>query len=167
MNIKRVVIFTICCVLVLSVLYIAKSNKPPRPLGTERANDYEKILVFFSEHKDWGDLIIRNVGTGSVDITTNKIPPPQKQKIGNKHFQNLEVLLDKTSTMSVSRKHDLIIFKLEPEYFLVFFLLRKPGYVYSPTGNDPRKTYDYMLNISRPFYPIGNNWYYTNNLRLG
>jgi len=152
---KRLFICTIVIVLILSVWPAIQYYAPPPPLGQKRGRAYKPIIVFAAQHEDWDFIYAENA---YLKITNHDISLSNTER--KDLMYQFQIWLEGTSTIRVYRKHDLIFFTLEPRFPLMW----TPSYIYSPHGVDPRNEYDYLLNISRPIYSLGNNWYYSKNM---
>lgn len=157
---KRIVLPVIVLGVAIWIVWaIIQYYAPPPTLSKKRRKAYEQIITFSAQHKDWEFTYLQD-----LDFRISNYNMPVSDSKRRDVMRKFDNWLEGTSTIRVYRRHDLIFFTLEPQFPLMW---TTPGYIYSPYGVDPRKEYDFLLNISRPFYPLKNNWYYSKNLKLG
>lgn len=149
------ILFSIVIIILLTMVWMnARNYLLASSLSEKKLRAYETVISFAME-KERDNFNIVNDGwivlPSSVEITSKK-DEERIKLLGN--------LLKENSTMMAYKEGEFIFFRLNKQ----LPLMKTPGYIYSISGDDPRKMHDYRLDLAKPIYPIKGKWYYSHNM---
>src|SRR5690625_4814990 len=87
---------------------------PVPPLNKVRSDVYKQIIDFAKKHKSWGDFTLGP--DDRIVIPNPKLTNSEIQSIMDNPDPRIKKWLLQSSTMMVFRRHDMIFFRIEPQF---------------------------------------------------
>lgn len=142
---------------------------------------YNKCIEFAKNHNEYKDLMLARGGIVSIDGASYVLPKPFNIGHAEKVFSRDDVTeltklcsqLLKVGCAKFQRDDDMLLFykmaePISPMSFSGIFAVLPvgPGVLYSLNGRNPNEVDSEILEASKAFVKINNNWYVSRRLML-